>query len=48
MNELTAHGTMIGVCLLALLGLSLSHIEVLWGRVKDFFNRLGEDEPDWS
>lgn len=48
MSDISAHGMMIVVCLFALLGLSLSHIEVLWGRVKDFFNQFGEDEPDWS
>jgi hypothetical protein len=47
-NEFTAHGITIAVCLLALFALSLSHIEVLWGRVKEFFSQFGEDEPDWS
>lgn len=39
MNEYTAHGMMIGVCLLAFLGLLLSHIEVLWGQARDFLQR---------
>ncbi|MFZ1720600.1 MAG: hypothetical protein WAU28_04630 [Candidatus Moraniibacteriota bacterium] len=55
MNDIFAHGAMITLCLLVVLGLSMTQIEVLLSQVKDFFGAMfvcfGEmfpDEEDWS
>ncbi len=55
MNDIFAHGGMIAFCLLVILGLLMTHIEVLLSQVKDFFGAMfvcfGEmfpDEEDWS
>lgn len=49
MNEsLSAHGAIIGLCLLVILGLSLSHVEVLCIRTKTFLQRIWSEWSEYT
>jgi hypothetical protein len=44
-DDLFTHSAIIALCLLVLLGLSTTQIDVAWNRMKEFLGKFIEDDP---